>query len=67
MGVIKINDYINLDVDDAEGTLEKVKYYGTLEEFIQEFETRELIKVVFNNEILYLNCGYIQRFKISKK
>ena len=47
MGVIKINDYINLDVDDAEGTLEKVKYYGTLEEFIQEFETRELIKVVF--------------------
>ena len=42
MGVIKINDYINLDVDDAEGTLEKVKHFGTLEEFIQEFETREL-------------------------
>ena len=67
MGVIKINNYINLDIDDAEGTLQKVKYYGTLEEFIQEFETRELIKVVFNNETLYLNCGYIQRFKISKK
>ena len=67
MGVIKINDYINLDVDDAEGTLEKVKYYGTLEEFIQEFETKELIKVVSNNETLYLNRGYIQRFKISKK
>ena len=60
MGVIKINDYINLD--DAEGTLEKVKYYGTLEEFIQEFETKELIKVVSNNETLYLNRGYIQRF-----
>ena len=43
MGVIKINDYINLD-----GTLEKVKYYGTLEEFLQELETRELIKVVSN-------------------
>lgn len=67
MGVIKINDYINLDIDDVEGTLEKVKYFGTLEEFIQEFETRELIKVVSNNETLYLNCGYIQRFKISKK
>ena len=67
MGVIKINDYINLDIDDAEGTLEKVKYYGTLEEFIQEFETKELIKVVSNNETLYLNRGYIQRFKISKK
>lgn len=67
MEVIKINDYINLDIDDAEGTLEKVKYFGTLEEFIQEFETRELIKVVFNNEILYLNRGCIQRFKISKK
>ena len=62
MGVIKINDYINLDIDDAEGTLEKVKYYGTLEEFIQEFETKELIKVVSNNETLYLNRGYIQRF-----
>ena len=36
MGVIKINDYINLDIDDEEGTLQKVKYYGTLEEFIQE-------------------------------
>lgn len=67
MGVIKINDYINLDIDDAEGTLQKVKYYGTLEEFVQEFETRELIKVVFNNETLCLNCGYVQRFKISKK
>ena len=30
MGVIKINDYINLDIDDAEGTLEKVKYFGTV-------------------------------------
>ena len=67
MGVIKINDCINLDIDDAEGTLQKVKYYGMLEEFIQEFETRELIKVAFNNETLYLNCGHIQRFKISNK
>ena len=67
MGAIKINDYINLDIDDLDGTLEKVKHYGTLEELVQEFETRELIKVVFNNEILYLNRGYIQRFKISKK
>ena len=58
MGVIKINDYIVLNINDLE---------GTLEEFIQEFETRELIKVVSNNETLYLNCGYIQRFKISKK
>ena len=48
MGVIKINDYINLDIDDLDGTLEKVKYYGTLEELVQEFETRELIKVVSN-------------------
>ena len=49
MGVIKINDYIVLNIDDLEGTLEKVKYYGTLEEFIKEFETRELIKVEYNN------------------
>ena len=67
MGVIKINDYIILDIDDLEGTLEKVKYYGALEEFTKECETRELIKVEYNNEIIYLNRGYIQRFKISKK
>lgn len=67
MRVIKTNDYISLDIDDLEGTLEKAKYYGTLEDFIKEFETRVLIKVIYNNENLYINTNFIQRFKLSKK
>ena len=76
MGVIKINDCIILDIDDLEGilekvkyygTLEKVKYYGTLEEFLQELETREFIKAVYNNEVMFFNKDFIQSFKMYKK
>ena len=67
MGVIKINDCIILDIDDLEGILEKVKYYGTLEEFLQELETREFIKAVYNNEVMFFNKDFIQSFKMYKK
>ena len=59
-------DYITLDIDDIEGTLDGVKYLGTIEEFIKEFETRTLVKVEYNYTILYLNTNYIQRFSVIK-
>ena len=56
-----------LDIEDLEGIYENAKYYGTLEQFITDFENNKLVKIVYDKQEIYLQTGYIQRFKQNKK